>query len=115
MKHRIATAVAVSLLLAAPAVLAQSSATNPSHIPGSGQGGYLGSNPGPLIYPQQSSVPEARPAQSQAEQMMGWCRNSPEPSRCRARAATEHQICAGKASPETYGGCRHAMDQMHGQ
>jgi hypothetical protein len=43
---------------------------------------------------------------------MNWCVHSPEPNRCRARSAAEHQICMG-VTPERYPGCRFAMDQMH--
>jgi hypothetical protein len=114
---------AAGLLLLAPAVLADSQSgfppmptgQSPSHVQGSGQGGYLGMNPGPVTPPQVSTVPGAQLAPSAApDDMTTWCRNSPEPSRCRARAAAEHGICVGR-TPESYGHCRRAMDQMHGQ
>jgi hypothetical protein len=120
MKHRLATGLTVSLLLLAPAALADSQAAfgynrlgqTPSHVDGSGQGGYLGQNPGSVGRPQMSAVPgERRPPAG--DDMMAWCRNSPEPSRCRSRASVEHELCGGR-SPESYGRCRAAMDQMHG-
>jgi hypothetical protein len=46
------------------------------------------------------------------ENALAWCVHSPEPARCRARSAAEHQICMGA---NNYGACRHAVDQMHGQ
>lgn len=49
--------------------------------------------------------------QAMKENPQAWCIYSPEPSRCRARAAAEHQICMGA---NNYGACRHAVDQMHG-
>ncbi|MBV8166995.1 MAG: hypothetical protein JO021_09400 [Alphaproteobacteria bacterium] len=71
---------------------------------GSRQGGYLGLNPGANLAP--ARAPEGSAA---------WCVNSPEPSRCRARAAVEHEICAARPSSESYAHCRRAVDQMHGQ
>ena len=40
-----------------------------------------------------------------------WCMRSPEPYRCRARAAMEHEMCLGKSN---YDACRFGLDQMHG-
>jgi len=74
---------------------------------GSGQGGYLGINPGANLKPATSAETDMRSSPE------AWCRNSPEPSRCRARAAMEAQMCAGKA-PSAYASCRFALDQMHG-
>ncbi|MBV8167670.1 MAG: hypothetical protein JO021_12810 [Alphaproteobacteria bacterium] len=113
------TGLTISLLLLAPAALADSQAAfgynrlgqTPSHIDGSGQGGYLGQNAGPVQRPQMSAVPGERRAPT--TDATDWCVNSPEPSRCRGRASVEDQICAGR-SPESYGRCRAAMDQMHG-
>jgi hypothetical protein len=83
-----------------------SQATTPTQ-PNSQQGGYLGQNPGAAQTP-------ARTAS--ADSATGWCTASPEPSRCRARAAVEHNICdkPGKTA-DSYGHCRFALDQMHGQ
>ena len=71
---------------------------------GSGQGGYLGLNPGANLKPASSAATNSSEA---------WCRYSPEPSRCRARAAMEHQMCVGKDA-SAYASCRFALDQMHG-
>src|SRR3954466_15656787 len=113
MKHRWTTGVAVALSLLAPAALADSQASfpsnavgqSPSHVQGSGQGGYLGQHPGPVPRPQMSAVPGTQMAPAPGDEMMAWCRNSPEPSRCRSRASAEHGICAGK-TPESYARCR---------
>jgi hypothetical protein len=47
------------------------------------------------------------------QQPMMWCRNSPEPARCRGRAGVEQDICL-RYDPANYMNCRFAMDQMHG-
>ena len=44
---------------------------------------------------------------------MNWCKMSPEPARCRARSAMEHEMCMS-GDPKYYMSCRFAMDQMHG-
>jgi hypothetical protein len=121
MRHRIVAGLTAGLLLLAPAAWADSQSAfppgptgqSPSHVRGSGQGGYLGQHPAPVPRPQTSAVPGRTLAPAPVEDMMAWCRNSPEPSRCRARAGAEHQICAGR-TPESYAHCRAAMDQMHG-
>jgi hypothetical protein len=74
---------------------------------GSGQGGYLGLNPGANLKPASNAETDMRSSPE------AWCRNSPEPSRCRARAAMEYQMCVGKAG-SAYASCRFALDQMHG-
>jgi hypothetical protein len=83
----------------------------------SGQGGYLGVNPGAT---QQSVMPFTRAEPpppsvglSRATEMASptaWCSQSPEPSHCRVRAGVEHTICSDKAD---YDACRRAVDQMH--
>ena len=74
---------------------------------GSGQGGYLGVNPGANLRP------ATAPAGDMRSSPTAWCVSSPEPSRCRARAAAEFQICITK-DPSVYASCRFALDQMHG-
>ena len=70
------------------------------------QGGYLGLNPGKEL--QTAKIP----AETMTDSPAAWCRFSPEPSRCRARAAVEHEMCRGKEGA-SYASCRFAMDQMH--
>ena len=72
------------------------------------QGGYLGQNAGANL---QSARVVEEPMSSSP---MAWCKFSPEPSRCRARSAAEHDMCQGKSSEASYAACRFAMDQMHG-
>ena len=74
---------------------------------GSGQGGYLGLNPGANLKPAGTASGDMRSSPE------AWCVNSPEPSRCRARAQAENQMCVGK-DPSAYASCRFALDQMHG-
>jgi hypothetical protein len=103
------TGLAVAALLVAWAATAQAQ---------SGQGGYLGVNPGTT---QQSVIPSAprtpppppSVAFSRANEMaspMAWCSQSPDPSHCRGRAPVEDTICRDKAD---YGACRRAIDPMH--
>lgn len=80
----------------------------PTH-PGSGQGGYLGIDPGARLAP--APKPAGNMAGNMMSDPMAWCSSSPEPSRCRARAAIEHPMCL--EHPEHYAACRFAMDQMH--
>jgi hypothetical protein len=92
-----------------PAGQQTASAAAPARIGGSGQGGYLGQNPGGAL----------KPAGRVAETDMrgsptAWCAVSPEPYRCRSRAAVEHEMCVTK-DPQYYASCRFALDQMHGQ
>jgi hypothetical protein len=47
------------------------------------------------------------------ENALMWCKNSPEPSRCRGRAGIEHEVCMDVPA-ERYASCRFALDQMHG-
>lgn len=55
--------------------------------------------------------PMLQTTQAMKENPAAWCAYSPEPSRCRARAGAEHQICMGAGN---YAACRQAVDQMHG-
>jgi len=83
-------------------------APRPADI-GSRQGGYLGLNPGANLAPARAPDGDMRASPA------AWCVNSPEPSRCRARAAVEHEICAARTASDSYAHCRRAVDQMHGQ
>ena len=82
MKHRLATGLTVSLLLLAPAALADSQAAfgynrlgqTPSHVDGSGQGGYLGQNPGANLQPMKAPEGDMRASP------VAWCAKSTEPS-----------------------------------
>jgi hypothetical protein len=60
----------------------------------------------------QTAMTPATMEQMRAQPMM-WCRNSPEPARCRGRAGAEQDICL-QYDPANYMNCRFAMDQMHG-
>jgi len=76
---------------------------------GSLQGGYLGKNPGGALKP-------ATPA-SAADYLTvptAWCENSIVPSRCRNRATPDHAWCADRAlgNPTRYASCRRTMDFM---
>jgi hypothetical protein len=71
---------------------------------GSGQGGYLGLNPGAGLQPVKPTTADATSAPA------AWCENSLVPSRCRARAAADHAWCAQR--PERYAACRRTMDYM---
>jgi hypothetical protein len=85
------------------------SAAAPARIGASGQGGYLGQNPGGGL------KPASRPAEADMRNSpTAWCTKSPEPYRCRSRAAVEHEMCVTK-DPQYYASCRFALDQMHGQ
>jgi hypothetical protein len=115
MKLRLAATLTIGALLIAPACFAQ----NPSGIPGSGQGGYLGINPGAAPPPVSSQMgalqapPVTATANDWKSSPTAWCVNSPDPSRCRARSEIENQICASKQG-DSYAHCRFAVDQMHG-
>jgi len=73
--------------------------------PGSQQGGYLGINPG-------AGLNAAKPADT-AEMMANpaaWCRTgSVEPGRCASRATSDHQYCMQKGA-DHYASCRRTMD-----
>jgi len=89
------------LTMAAVTILACGGASAQSQ-----QGGYLGQGNGNTL--QSARLPD-EPMQTSPT---AWCKHSPEPSRCRARAVVEHEICAGKEG-RSYEACRFAMDQMH--
>ena len=112
--------VATALMLGCGGALAQS-----------GQGGYLGSDPGaagsagaPAPRPSRQGGylgidPGAHQQSAQAPQggdmrrsPTAWCVYSPEPDRCRGRAIDEDRICAKHEGP-SYARCRAAMDQMY--
>ncbi len=129
MTTRLAGVLALGALLLAPAASAQTYQTytqqtvqprqDPSHVEGSRQGGYLGVNPGAQVPPPAAVPPQLgfAPAPSGSSDMMAsptaWCEKSTDPSRCRGRAAAEHQICSdGQRTPESYANCRTAMHQM---
>jgi hypothetical protein len=81
-------------------------ATAPSAVPqpGSHQGGYLGLNPGARL------VPQAAPAGDMTATPTAWCQaNSMVPGRCVSRAAADHQYCMQQGA-DHYAACRRAMD-----
>jgi len=72
---------------------------------GSGQGGYLGINPGSNL---------ATPKPASTDEMMAnpaaWCRaNAMDQGRCVGRAASDHEYCMQKGA-DHYASCRRAMD-----
>jgi hypothetical protein len=73
---------------------------------GSLQGGYLGKNPGQSATPLKPASAADYPSSPEA-----WCQNSVEPSRCRSRAADDHAWCL-QHSPASYADCRRTMDYM---
>jgi hypothetical protein len=73
---------------------------------GSGQGGYLGLNPGGSLKPARPVTPAEYLTSPAA-----WCTNSVEPSRCRSRAADDHAWCVQRG-PNDYASCRRTMDYM---
>jgi hypothetical protein len=73
---------------------------------GSLQGGYLGRNPG------QNATPLKRASLADyLNSPAAWCENSVEPSRCRSRAADDHAWCLQRGA-ERYAACRQTMDYM---
>jgi len=120
MTYRLAAILTLGALLLAPAAFAE----NPSHVDGSGQGGYLGAQPGAAIPPQMgllpsSGSPSRNPGMSaQAPKPPTIDASSPptafcdaasiEPDRCRSRAADDHKMCAH--STDDYMSCRHTLD-----
>jgi len=82
-----------------------SSASPPPQL-GSLQGGYLGKNPGAGVTP----LKPASAADYLADPT-AWCRNSVEPSRCRPRAAEDHAWCIAHDAAR-YADCRRTMDFM---
>jgi hypothetical protein len=84
----------------------QTAATNvarPADV-GSRQGGYLGQNPGANLAP--AKLPEGDMRSSAS----AWCAKSPEPSRCRGSAETNHKMCLEASN---YDACRTAYDRMY--
>jgi hypothetical protein len=71
---------------------------------GSGQGGYLGRNPGAGLQPAKPAGADAASAPT------AWCETSLVPGRCRARAVADHEWCAQR--PERYASCRRTLDYM---
>jgi hypothetical protein len=121
MKKFLTIAAALALLGAASAAHAQSGqggylglnpggqlAPAPAPAPqlGSLQGGYLGKNPG------QSATPlKPTSAADYLTSAAAWCENSVEPSRCRSRATDDHAWCL-QHNPARYADCRRTMDYM---
>ena len=126
MIRRLAAALTMSALLITPTAFAQT----PSHIPGSGQGGYLGINPGaaaPVTPPPQQlgsmqggylgknpgatmSPPRTPGTVDAASPPTAFCDTaSMEPDRCRSRADADHEMCA-KQNPDHYMSCRRTLD-----
>jgi hypothetical protein len=74
---------------------------------GSLQGGYLGKNPGGAL---QQTTPATAPGPTSAP--TAWCDGfSMVPGRCRNRAAADHDWCATR-QPTRYADCRRTMDFM---
>src|SRR5262249_48275005 len=94
----------VTLLAFAVSALCAACSIEASQPPG----GALGRNVGADLKPMAPMTEDMRAGP------MNWCRESPEPSRCRSRAGMEHQMCMG-VEPARYANCRFALDQMHGQ
>lgn len=100
MRKLLLAAVAALILTSGGAAFAQSQ-----------QGGYLGQNPGSHQTARLPAAPSADANEALMSSPTAWCKNSPEPSRCLSRSATEHQICL--QNPDHYASCRFAMDQMY--
>jgi len=82
-------------------------AAAPSAVPhpGSGQGGYLGQNAGAGL-----SAPKPADAAEMMVNPAAWCRTgSVEPGRCTSRAVPDHQYCMQQGA-DHYATCRRAMD-----
>ncbi len=72
----------------------------------SGQGGYLGRNVGADVKPlAPAAVVDAN------SDPVAWCVNSLVPGRCRNRATIDHAWCASNR-PDKYASCRRSMDLM---
>lgn len=127
MMKRFAAVLAIGAgLLAAPAF-----AQTPSHMEGSGQGGYLGANPGAMARPtppapaqlgsMQGGYLGRNPgAQSQPPRTPGTLDASSPPGafcmtaaldqdRCLSRAPADHKMCADKQGM-SYLDCRRTLD-----
>ena len=74
---------------------------------GSLQGGYLGQNPGGALT---ARTPASAPGPTSAP--IAWCDGfSLVPGRCRNRAAADHDWCATR-QPNRYAECRRTLDFM---
>jgi hypothetical protein len=73
---------------------------------GSLQGGYLGKNVGQTATPLKPVT-----AADYLTAPAAWCQNSVEPSRCRSRAEDDHAWCMAH-NPARYADCRRTMDYM---
>jgi hypothetical protein len=72
---------------------------------GSMQGGYLGQNPGAGL-----AAPKAADAAEMMASPTAWCRSaSIEPGRCSSRATPDHEYCMQQGA-DHYAACRRAMD-----
>jgi hypothetical protein len=124
MTGRLLAVLAVGACLIAPGAFAQQSPT-PSHIydGGSGQGGYLGSDPGaestPAAPQQLGAMPNAlrgapqpaRPTIDASSPPTAYCDSaSMEPDRCRSRAADDHKMCSDRTDSASYMACRRTLD-----
>jgi hypothetical protein len=134
MKRTVAMALAAGALLLGPAAFAQTvQQQTPSHIPGSGQGGYLGDSPTarpPIrpIPPQTGSLQggylgREPGAALEAPKPLGWVgadskptafcdAASVEPDRCRSRADADHDMCVKQMPSGAMGymDCRRTLD-----
>jgi hypothetical protein len=132
MKRAFVMALAAGALLLGPAAFAQTvQPANPSHIEGSGQGGYLGVNPGGHAPAHQTPPPQTgslqggylgrdpgatmqpvkpRGSVDASSPPTAFCDSaSVEPDRCRSRADADHEMCV-KQNPDHYMNCRRTLD-----
>jgi hypothetical protein len=73
---------------------------------GSMQGGYLGINPGAHLTPKASAESDMTASPT------AWCQaKSVEPDRCASRAAADHQYCMQQGA-DHYANCRRMMDYI---
>jgi hypothetical protein len=128
MRYGLGAALVGGVLLLASAGFA---ADTPSHIEGSGQGGYLGANPGahvqaPQQAPQIGSLQGGYLGKNPGADMQpkkpgaavdasspptAFCDSaSIEPGRCRSRAEVDHKMCADRADSAHYMSCRRTLD-----
>lgn len=117
-KTMLAMAAAVAILVPAAGAIAQSgqggylglnpgrdqaaSAAAPTH-PGSGQGGYLGLNNGANLLPPRSADASTAPSPT------GWCSNSIVPGRCARMSQGDHDWCQ-EHDADHYERCRRVLD-----
>jgi hypothetical protein len=73
-------------------------------IPMSHQGGYLGLNPGAELHPLNLDTASDFKTTSGA-----WCAGSVEPTRCLKRAEVDHKYCV-EHEQDHYATCRRALD-----